>query len=108
MIIPNKNHEKTCEVCEKIGQFYLQKHNGNYNKAAIEIAKLGITGILVSNKRIIIQLYRPGLLIGVRGENVENLQEFLGINLHIEEESLPKWDDLIIIENPEDLNDYFG
>jgi hypothetical protein len=108
MIIPNVNHKKTREVCEKIGQFYLQKHSGNYDKAAIEITKLGITGVLVSHNKIIIQLYRPGLLIGKKGENIENLQAFLGVSLHIEEESLPKWDDLIILDNPEDLNDYFG
>lgn len=83
------------EICEQIGEFYLNKYNGNYAETEEHILRLGFSSIeLDENKtKVTVIVARPGLFIGKRGENVEQLEKCLGKKIHI-------------IESPENLNDY--
>ncbi len=73
--------KKVKDVAEKIGQFYLQKEGGDYDKAANSIRELGIEEILVVEKIVLIKTKRPGILIGKRGINLENLSKFLDMDI---------------------------
>lgn len=79
---------RTKEICEKIGQFYLQKHKNNYESAEEEILRVGFTKVIIlSQKDIAIYVKRVGIFIGMRGENIENLENFLGVHIFIMEET---------------------
>lgn len=83
------------ELYDKFWMFYYEKHDGDHDKAEEEIRKLDLTELHVTNfisededePRVFIKLRRPGILIGPKGNNVLGLQEFLGMKLHIEEET---------------------
>ena len=96
----------TVEVCKKIGQFYLNKNEGNYENAATEILRLGFTSVIATPDVVVVELCRPGLFIGKRGENVDKLSAFLGKKIHIiEAESITDF----IIPRPEpEYPDYVG
>ena len=85
------------EICEQIGEFYLNKNKGSYTyeKTEQEILRIGFTNIeLDENKtKVTVTVARPGLFIGSRGQNIEQLEECLGKKIHI-------------IESCENLNDY--
>ena len=66
-----------------IGVFYLYKHNNNYKAAQEELNRLYITSIDVRNGEVIIHTSRPGLLIGKKGENINNLVEHLKMKVKI-------------------------
>lgn len=72
--------KETQEVARIIGQFYLEKNGNDYVATEDEITRLQITDIEVEHKsKVIIELSRPGLLIGKRGENCEKLQNYLSM-----------------------------
>lgn len=86
---------KIQQVIKSIGEFYLQKHNGDARKANKEIDDLRITKIefyknqylnIELEDRITITTMRPGFLIGAKGINIENLSKYIGKNIHIVEE----------------------
>jgi len=80
----NKEQADQC-----LGQFYLKRSEGNRGGALAALNSLRITSTSVSGKSYTVRLYRPGLLIGVRGENVVALQKFMDMKIRIEEETLP-------------------
>lgn len=73
------------EIAEKISSFYLRKNNFDYKKTNEEIEKVRIQNVEKTEKGITIFTERPGLLIGWRGENINQLQEFLNCEIRIEE-----------------------
>ncbi len=79
----NPISDEVKDIAAKIGQFYLQKHNGNYEEAEKEIISLHISKIEVTNEFISVNLMRVGKFIGKRGENVTNLETFLGKKVKI-------------------------
>jgi ribosomal protein S3 len=95
------------EVARKIGQYYLQKardriettydiipqYNSSHAKAEAEICRLGISKIEVEGNIVTITAARVGLLIGVRGRNIDALNKFLNM-------------DIRVIEDTNSLNDY--
>jgi len=81
--------EEAKDAARKIGLFYLEKNNNNYEATEQEINKLRITKVDVTDNKVIIITERPGLLIGKRGENIDKLTEALGMNVHIIEEFDP-------------------
>ena len=86
--------KQTIELAQKIGQFYLEKNNKDYEKTADEISRLRITEIItISTTMVVIKLSRVGLMIGKRGENFENLSRFIDRKIHL-------------IENTESIEDY--
>ena len=83
------------EADEKLGRFYLQRSDNNMGGAVAALSALRITctsfryGYGGSVSKYVIRLYRPGLLIGVKGENIMALQKYMGCDIRIEEEMLP-------------------
>lgn len=79
--------EQVQEIARQIGKFYLTKNNGDYKKASDEILKLQITKLeVLDDGRVCITTNRPGLLIGKRGENIDNVCRHLGMKIHVIEE----------------------
>ena len=79
--VPKKDLSKQKEIAQCIGGYYLIKNQGAYKKAMEEITELGITQVDVIKNKISIRLTRPGLLIGRRGANIDNLRIFLETQL---------------------------
>lgn len=102
--------QKLKSVLDKIGEFYLKKNNGDYEKAEGEVISLRITNVKVctrfeyavdnhynnpnrflafinTNKDklqeeiVVITLARVGAIIGKRGDNIEKLSAHL--NTHV-------------------------
>ena len=92
------------QVCKKIGQFFLERNNGDYEKTNEQIRNLGIQDIEIG---IVIKTSRPGYLIGKRGQQIIDLQKLLGKKIKIEEEN--SIEDLIFVSEPDldYLDDYF-
>lgn len=78
--------KKVKGVAKKIGEFFLQKNNNDYERTADEITNLHITKLEDDGDKIRITLGRPGMLIGKRGEQVDKLISYLGRKLHIIED----------------------
>ena len=85
------------DIAQKIGQYYLKKHNGSYDACADAIDALRISKIEVDETSVSITTARPGMLIGVKGNNIDALSQFLdgGIGLKIK-----------VIEDRDTLRDY--
>lgn len=71
-------NEQAKDIAVGIGQFYLAKNNNDYNATDKELASLDITNIVVATTgEVVISTGRPGLLIGKRGLNQDNLAAYL-------------------------------
>lgn len=90
---------------QRIGEFYLAKNDGDYEKCADELALLHITDLAVTDDFVIITTGRPGLLIGNRGENISRLEACLEKQIKIVEDQWLLFD-LMRPENPEQFWDY--
>lgn len=79
------------EICNKIAQFYLDKNQGNHQKAVEEVEKLGITkiafGFNEKGSRVEITTRRPGVIIGKRGMNLSELSFAIDCHIHIIEDN---------------------
>jgi hypothetical protein len=73
------------EACRKIGEYYLGKNLGNYEKTAEEVFRLRIHDVQEDDDKVTIRTSRPGALIGKRGQNVDGLASALGKPIQIEE-----------------------
>lgn len=75
------------EIAQKIGEFFLRKNEFDYSAAENEIWKLRINNISFDymHTSITIETSRPGMLIGRRGEQIEQLSKFLGVKVKITE-----------------------
>lgn len=103
-------HLRVIEAARKIGRFYLAKHNNDYAAAEKELNALQISRIEVTNTEtfsslvrsqsppqtiISITTARPGILIGKRGQNIDNLAKYLGTKVHIVEDEEPLYQYLV-------------
>lgn len=68
------------EACKKIAEFY---YNERGAAASQDILNLCLHDIQVKDDVVIIYLSRPGLIIGKKAQNIENLQKYLGVNINI-------------------------
>lgn len=86
------------KIIEGIAKFYLnrsQKASNTWNEAVIKttvaIRNLGICNLHVRNDEgkttVVITLERPGLLIGKRGENIDELSKYLNADVRIVEDN---------------------
>lgn len=77
------SHEK--EIAAQIGFFYYEKAEGSesdkIHKATNDIHMLDIISIRYENEHAVISLTRPGLLIGLRGSNIDALTKYLQANV---------------------------
>lgn len=78
--------EKEKEIARKIGYFLYKKHNQDTSEAIIELRLYNITDIMYINNIIHILVGRPGMLIGKRGENIEQLGKYLDYEINIVED----------------------
>ena len=62
------------EAAKLIGEFYLQKNNGDYNKTEQEIINLRISKLEIIGNKLHITTELPGWLIGKRGENIYKIE----------------------------------
>ncbi len=101
----SKLEKRKQDICERIGQFYLNEHARDYDKAAKAIEDLQITDIEVTcGNTIIIKLSRVGLFFGVKGRNITDLESWLGLKIHvIEVEHINNW---VIPQRPELIEDW--
>lgn len=97
LFISKKKEREVQYVAETIGNFYLDKNQGDYKKTANEIIQLGITKVDFRGIVVSVTLTRPGLLIGRRGENIDKLTAYLSdelnrkIELKIIEDRITGW-----------------
>lgn len=87
--------EEVKDIAQEIGQYYLKKNDGNYELAGDDIRKLCISEIRVSNvlsskgvesREITIVTPYPGILIGRRGSNIDELAKHLMAQIKVVEE----------------------
>lgn len=77
------------EVGAQIGEYYLQKNNGDYESAGREVANLRVTDLsFIGVNRLAIKCCRPGLLIGRRGHNIDMLSQHIGMSVKVVEDSM--------------------
>lgn len=108
--------EKVKEIAKSIGQFYLQKNNGDYIATEKEVLRLQIKKIefLIRENpageqihEAIITAGRVGLLIGKRGTNIDALTKHLGMKVKIMEDNDPLESYLIPYEPVDDDYPYY-
>jgi ribosomal protein S3 len=98
MLAPN-----VAEMARRIGLFYLQKNNQDYEKTEKELTDLRISKIEIDVKGVVfITLARVGLFIGRKGENIEKLNRFLKSDVRIVEDMDSIYEALI----PHNMEDY--
>lgn len=83
--------EEVKDIAHRIGQFFLEKNELDYKAACAEIEKLRINNLSIYEKRtngkttIEIETSRPGLVIGRRGEQIDKLSKYLGVEIRLVE-----------------------
>jgi len=91
---------KKQELYCKFWDFYYHKFDNDFDKAAEAIRKLDLTEMHVFSahmeKFVYIRLRRPGRLIGLRGNNIQELQQHLNMKLCVVEEKTAVLSDNII------------
>ncbi|MFW6311704.1 MAG: hypothetical protein ACOC1K_05660 [Nanoarchaeota archaeon] len=65
------------EIYNAIGWFYFIKNKKDFEETRKEIERLQITDVIIYKDNIEIVLGRPGLLMGLRGYNIDNLYVYL-------------------------------
>ncbi len=88
-------NQASVEAAYRIGQFYLQKNDGDYDKTQQELYQLQISSVTVEDGVVTIHAARIGLLVGRRGENVDRLTHFLGQKVRLIEDFDSIYDHLI-------------
>ncbi len=106
---PNQLDSVSSSICQKIADFYFDKNSKTtktideaLKASRDEIYSLGLTKIDYdkSNQTLNVHLSRPGLLIGQYGQNIENLQKYLGLDIKIKIFEQFKIDDVIVNRLP--------
>lgn len=83
-------HMYNPEVVEKareVGEFYLQKNNGDREKAEEEILRCEFLNMELIRGELYLYTSRPGVVIGKRGQNIDDLASFIGMPIKIIEEN---------------------
>jgi len=83
----NKPSAKLEQIGYDIASFYLNKNKNDYVAAEKEVISLNITDIQIDpyNSKLRIFTARPGLLVGRKGENLDNLSKHLKREIEIVE-----------------------
>lgn len=76
---------KYAEIAQQIGLFFLAQNNEDYQKTGEFLRNLCITDIREENGELVIETARPGLLIGLKGQNIDGLVKHLKRPIHIVE-----------------------
>jgi len=97
--------EETINIAKQIGEFYLEKNKGDYEKTREEIERLRIVDIVQLADTVEIKAVRVGLLIGPGGKNINQLEQYLGQKIYIKEEKESLLDYIIPVPEME-YDDY--
>ena len=89
------------EVAQNIAKYYLGKNNGDVDAANIAAMRLGISSIEIEPDYIRLTTARPGLLIGVRGENIAPLEKWLKTTVKVVEDMDPLFNHLVVRNHSE-------
>jgi hypothetical protein len=66
------------QVAASVGEFYLQKFHGDWQQAVEHIRRIGFLQFQFPGKQELIATVRnPGVLIGLGGDDIEQLQDYL-------------------------------
>lgn len=87
--------EQIKNIAEEIGYFYLLKNNNDYSATADELIALRLNKIEVKNDMVFLETSRPGLIIGKRGENFKQLEDYLKETI--------SFSTLYVVESKDDL-----
>src|SRR5688572_12839583 len=77
--------EEVKRIAKKIGNFYYHKNQKDIVKTNLDLDRLGIQKIEFVGADLMIHTCRPGILIGVRGQNITELEKHLGLKIRIYE-----------------------
>lgn len=83
--------EEVKNIAYRIGQFFLEKNKLDYDAACDEIKKLRINNLSIfkeiTNGKTTIEIETscPGLVIGRRGEQIDKLSKYLGMEIRLVE-----------------------
>lgn len=94
--IRNKKEKESRHIARIIGEYYLNKNIFDYIKTQEEIRTLCITQVEHKGDTVFITLQRPGILIGERGNNLDQLQKFISsktkyLKVDIKEDNIISW-----------------
>lgn len=106
-------------LADKIGEYYLQKNRNDVDAANEEIQRLAITDLSLDGGVVTIKTRRPGMLIGVRGDNIKKLEEALGLKIKIIEQASVEdlmlridegdyWEDYDFVNDASDWENVYG
>lgn len=95
------------EVAETIGKYYLEKNDNDYALACEEVIKLHISNLRFNGELLEITTARPGLLIGKRAANIDNLSRFLDLHIKVIEDENPLID-LLLPREPDEYEVYLA
>ncbi len=81
------------DIAQKIGEFFLEQSGKDYEVAEETIRNIWISKIELVDGVVVITAVRVGLLIGKRGETIDALTKYLGLNMKVKivEDALLGW-----------------
>lgn len=91
-------------IARKIGNYYFQKNKRDRKKTIDEINNLLIEKIELINDDVHITLGRPGLLIGCKGRNIEDLEKHICKKIKIFERKEHIVDHLLSFDDEEKID----
>lgn len=102
-----KLNKQEQEVFGRIATFYIERSGGDYAKAIKDVEQIGFRRIEVFGDNVVVWAKRVGLFIGRRGENVDQLQKYLGKKIYIKEVEGDAEDSIVCeIAGQRDINRY--
>lgn len=86
------------KLLRSIGEFFLQLKKNDHAETARYLRYVEITQIeKVNDHEIVIIAHRPGLLVGKKGEIMRDLERWLGLKVHIAQNTQPSVYDYLIL-----------
>lgn len=103
-----RHDDRKKALCVAVGEFYLRINNNDQEAAQEEIRRIGFLRLDLFDDLIVMEVRRPGLLIGPRGERCQQIQDFLQARI---DKFAPRRDKPVqlkihIVEAMEVLEDY--
>ena len=72
-----RHDDRKKALCGAVGEFYLHINNNDQEAAQEEIRRIGFLRLDLFDDLIVMEVRRPGILIGRRGERCQQIQDFL-------------------------------
>ena len=103
-----RHDDRKKALCGAVGEFYVHINNNDQEAAQEEIRRIGFLRLDLFEDLIVMEVRRPGILIGRRGERCQQIQDFLQARI---DKFAPRRDKPVqikihIVEAMEVLEDY--